>query len=132
MIRYLSLSEILYLHDQLINQFGGIAGLRDIGLLESSIAQPRMTFSGIDLYPSIIEKAVVLGFSLINNHPFIDGNKRLAHGSMEIFLILNGMEIDANVDEQEKIILSLANGKLERSDFLNWLQKHTKIINVNE
>jgi death-on-curing protein len=131
MIRYLTLSEVLYLHDQLINQSGGTVGLRDIGLLESAIAQPRVTFAGIDLYPSLIDKAVALGFCLINNHPFIDGNKRLAHASIESFLILNGIEIYANVDEQEEIILSLAAGKLKRSDFLNWLHEHTKILKID-
>jgi death-on-curing protein len=83
-----------------------------------------MTFGGEDLYPTIIGKAAALGFSLIRNHPFVDGNKWTGHAAMEIFLILNGYEIDASVDEQEHIILELAAGELERMEFNEWLQTH--------
>jgi death-on-curing protein len=83
-----------------------------------------MTFSGEDLYPTIIEKAAALGFSLIRNHPFVDGNKRTGHAAMEVFLFLNGLEIDASVDEQEQIILQLAAGELERKSFTDWLRAH--------
>lgn len=82
-----------------------------------------MTFSGVDLYPTLVEKASALGFSIVMNHPFIDGNKRTGHGAMETFLVLNGLEIIAAVDEQEQIILALAAGKLERDPFTKWLQK---------
>ena len=82
-----------------------------------------MTFGGADLYPTLVEKASALGFSIVMNHPFIDGNKRTGHGAMEIFLVLNGLEIVAAVDEQEQIILALAAGKLERDAFTNWLQQ---------
>ena len=88
MTRYLSLSEILELHALLIEQSGGTNGIRDRGSLESAISQPQMTFGGEDLYPNIIEKASTLGFSLILNHPFFDGNKRTGHAAMETFLIL--------------------------------------------
>ena len=83
-----------------------------------------MTFDGKDLYPTLIEKAAALGYSIIINHPFIDGNKRAGHAALEVFLILNGYEIEAGVDEQEKIILQLASGELTREEFLNWLEKH--------
>jgi death-on-curing protein len=72
----------------------------------------------------IVEKAAALGFSLISNHPFVDGNKRAGHAAMEVFLVLNGYEIDASVDEQEQIILQLAAGKLERKAFTEWLRIH--------
>ena len=85
---YLSLSEILELHALLIEQSGETNGIRDRGSLESAISQPQMTFGGEDLYPNIIEKASTLGFSLILNHPFFDGNKRTGHAAMETFLIL--------------------------------------------
>lgn len=88
MTRYLSLSEILELHALLIEQSGGTNGIRDRGSLESAISQPQMTFGGEDLYPNIIEKASTLGFYLILNHPFFDGNKRTGHAVMETFLIL--------------------------------------------
>ncbi len=125
-MRYLSLAEVLDLHHQLIEQSGGSIGIRDLGNLESALAQPGMTFGGEDLYPTVIDKAVALGFSIIMNHPFIDGNKRTGHAAMEIFLILNGMEISASVDEQEQVILAVASGDLGREDFGEWLRQHTK------
>lgn len=100
-------------------------GVRDFGALESAVAQPQMTFGGKELYPTIIEKASALGFSLIMNHPFLDGNKRVGHASMEIQLLLNGYEISASIDEQEKIILQLASGELGRDEFSEWLRLHT-------
>jgi death-on-curing protein len=83
-----------------------------------------MTISGEDLYPTIVEKAAALGFSLIKNHPFVDGNKRIGHAAMEVSLILNGYEIDASVDEQEPVILQLAAGELERKASTEWLRAH--------
>ena len=80
-----------------------------------------MTFGGEDLHPTIIEKASALGFSLIKNHPFLDGNKRTGHAAMEIFLVLNGMEIDASIEEQERVVLLLASGDLGREEFTEWL-----------
>ena len=123
-MRYLTLNELLQLHQYLIEQSGGSAQIHSIEALESALAQPRMTFGGEDLYPTIIGKAAALGFSLIRNHPFVDGNKRTGHAAMEIFLILNGYEIDASVDEQEHIILELAAGELERMEFNEWFQTH--------
>ena len=98
MIRYLSLREVLVLHERVAAVSGGGVGVRDLGLLESAVAQPRQTFGGADLYPSIVEKAVALGFSLISNHPFVDGNKRVGHAALEVFLLLNGFELDAPVE----------------------------------
>jgi death-on-curing protein len=99
-----------------------------LGALESAIAQPRMTFGGEDLYPTIIDKAAVLGFAIVMNHPFVDGNKRTGHAAMEIFLVLNGLEINACTDEQEAIMFALASGELERDIFTNWLQQSIKEI----
>ena len=83
-----------------------------------------MTFSEQDLYPTLVEKAAALGFSLIQNHPFLDGNKRIGHAAIEVFLILNGYEITASVDEQEALILQVASGQLSRQDLLEWLTAH--------
>jgi death on curing protein len=125
MIRFLPLIEVLELHRRIIEQSGGASGVRDLGALESAIAQPLMTFGGEDLYPSEVKKAGALGFSLIMNHPFVDGNKRIGHAAMEVFLILNGMEISATVDEQEQVILAVAAGEMERESFVQWLQERT-------
>jgi death-on-curing protein len=83
-----------------------------------------MTFGGKDLYPSIVEKAAALGHSLIQNHPFLDGNKRTGHAAMEVFLFLNGFEIRSSVDEQETIILQVASGEMDRGAFTVWLRDH--------
>ena len=123
-MRYLTVDEVLEIHRQVINRTGGLAGVRDEGALESAVAQPRMTFSEEELYPTIVEKASALGFSLIQNHPFVDGNKRVGHAAMETFLILNGYQIVASVHEQEQTILQVAAGELAREIFTEWLRAH--------
>nr|WP_022836264.1 type II toxin-antitoxin system death-on-curing family toxin [Salisaeta longa] len=123
-MRYLTVEEVLGLHVRLLEQSGGSEGLRDRGALASAVEQPRMTFGGEDLYPTVAEKAAVLGFSLAKNHAFVDGNKRVAHAAMEVFLVLNGYEIEAPVDEQERTLLSLAAGEIERDAFANWVKVH--------
>ncbi len=80
-MRYLTLNEVLDLHLHLIERYGGSTGIHDLGALESALAQPRMTFGGEELYPTIVEKAAALGFVLIKNHPFVDGNKRTGHAT---------------------------------------------------
>lgn len=128
-MRFLTLIEVLELHRRVIDQSGGAFGIRDVGLLESAIAQPRMTFGGEELYPSLIDKAGALGFSIIMNHPFVDGNKRTGHAAVETFLILNGLEISASVDEQEYTVLAIAAGGLGREAFVEWLRQHTAPAN---
>ncbi|MDT4967605.1 MAG: death on curing protein [Acidobacteriota bacterium] len=123
-MRYLTLKEILELQRRIIEQSGGLTGIRDVGMLESACAQPLMTFGGDELYPTIIGKASALGFSLINNHPFLDGNKRIGHAAMETFLLLNNHEIGAPVDEQEQAILKVASSELGRDEFTEWLRNH--------
>lgn len=123
-MRYLTVEEVLELHARLLEQSGGSEGLCDPSALASAVAQPRMTFAGEDLYPTLAEKAAALGFALAQNHPFVDGNKRAAHAAMEVFLVLNGYEIEASVDEQEQIFLSLAAGELEREAFAAWVRAH--------
>ena len=123
-VRYLSLGEVVELHRLVVAQAGGAAGLRDLGALESAVAQPRATFAGAELYPSLAEKAAALGYSLALNHPFIDGNKRVAHAALETFLVLNGRELEAGVDDAERTILALAAGALTREQFVAWVTRH--------
>jgi len=120
-MRYLTLAELLELHQRIITQSGGADGIRDLGLAESALAQPEMSFGGADLYPTLAKKAAALCFSLVMNHPFVDGNKRIGHAAMETFLILNGCELTADVDESESAILHLAAGQLERETFTQWV-----------
>lgn len=126
-MRYLTVNEVLEIYSRVMQQTGGATGIRDLGALESAIAQPRMTFDGEELYPNIVEKASALGFSLIQNHPFVDGNKRSGHAAMELFLVLNGCEIDATVAEQVTTILQVASSQMERKSFTNWLRTHIKL-----
>jgi death-on-curing protein len=123
-MRYLTLDEALKIHRRTLEQSGGLAGIRDLGLLESAVSQPMMTFGGQDLYPTIVEKAAALGFSIIRNHPFNDGNKRVGHAALETFLVLNGHEIDAPVDEGERVALGVAAGTVDRDEFTDWLSAH--------
>ena len=123
-MRYLTLHEVLAIYRRIMHTSGGAAGISNLHGLEAALAQPYMTFDGIDLYPTLVEKAAALGFSLITNHPFLDGNKRIGHAVMDVFLVLNGFEIDAPVDEQEDIILQVASGSLSRDVFTEWLRVH--------
>jgi death-on-curing protein len=93
-------------------------------LLEASLAQPWQTFGGIDLYPEFLQKVACLGFSLIQNHPFVDGNKRIGHAAMEVLMLLNGMELMASVDESEAVVLKIATGALGRESLARWLAEH--------
>ncbi|MFQ5631499.1 MAG: type II toxin-antitoxin system death-on-curing family toxin [bacterium] len=124
MMNYLTMFQILELHRQIIATSGGSSGTKDFGALDSAIAQPEMTFGGVDLYPTLTEKAAALAYSLCLNHPFVDGNKRIAHAAMEVFLVLNGFEINASVDEQEKLFLDLASGNVNREELIKWLDKN--------
>jgi death-on-curing protein len=125
-MRYLALGEVVELQRRLLEATGGAPGIRDFGALESAIAQPKATSGGDDLYPALIEKAAAVGFSLVQGHAFIDGNKRVGHASMDTFLILNGTEIDAPVDDQERLILDLAAGLIGRSHLVDRLRQHVK------
>ena len=125
-MRHLSLAEILDLHRRIVRSSGGAEGVRDVGALESALAQPRASFGGKDLYPDVLSKAAALCFSLVLNHPFLDGNKRIGHAAMETFLLLNGRELSADLEEQEQIMLDLASGILPREQFVTWVAQHTR------
>lgn len=94
--------------------------------LESALAQPQMTFEGHDLYPTIEEKAAALCFSLVRNHPFLDGNKRVGYATTEIFLLMNGYELSASVYGAERAMILLASGDLTRDELTHWIRDHIK------
>ena len=125
-MRFLGLLEVVELHRLVIEAAGGATGIRDLGSLEAAVAQPRMSFGGEELHPSLAEKAAALCRSLVQNHPFLDGNKRVGHAAMETFLVLNGFQIEAEVEEQETLILRLAAGDLDRQQLVLWLGQHLK------
>ncbi len=123
-MRYLSLPEVLEIHRRILRQSGGAGGVRDLRAIQSALAQPEMSFGGKDLYPTIQAKATAICFSLVMNHPFVDGNKRVGHAVMETFLVLNGHELRADIDDAERVILQLADGQLSREEFLGWVTRH--------
>lgn len=125
-MRYLTLAEVVELHKLVLRAAGGAPGVRSLAGLESALAQPKATFESRDLYPTLMEKAAALGFSLIQNHAFVDGNKRVAHAAMETFLVLNGNEIVATTDEQERLILDLASGQVSRESLVAWLRRNVQ------
>ena len=120
----LSPKKVLSLHAYMAQETGGCAGVRDFSLLQSALKSPFATFDGIDLYQSIEEKAAFLGFSLIRNHAFIDGNKRIGAFVMLIFLDINGISITADNPSLTRIILDCAAGKADQNDLLDWILSH--------
>ena len=124
-MRYLTLAEVLHIHEGVLAQTGGLAGIRNLAGLQSALSQPKASAGGVDAYPSLVEKAAALCYFLCSNHPFVDGNKRVAHAAMEVFLILNGREIRASVDEQEQLMLGVASGSTGREQLTAWLQAHS-------
>ena len=125
-MRHLSLTEVIWLHDRLIQTSGGTSGIRDLGQVDAAVAQPRATFDGADLYPDLIAKAATLCFGLVRGHGFVDGNKRIGHAAMELFLALNGVSLDADVDDHEQIILTVADGTASRDQLEVWVRAHTR------
>ncbi len=123
MIKF-SKEKILLLHQVMAEATGGDVGVRDDALLESAIENIYATFDGIELYPTKEEKAARLGYSLISNHAFVDGNKRIGMYIMISFLELNGIKIDANNDDVVKLGLSVASGNTNYDDILNWIKEH--------
>ena len=121
-MRYLGLGEVLDLHRRLAADAGGPTAVRDMGALESAIAQPRMQFGGEDLYSDLAAKAGAMAFSLIQNHPFVDGNKRTAFVAAELFLDLNGVSVTASDEECVITMLRLAAGEIGEDDYAAWLR----------
>ena len=120
----LSKQQILLLHSQLISGTGGSDGLRDVGLLESAINSPFQQFGNEDLYPTIQQKASRLCFGLVNNHPFIDGNKRIGAHVMLVFLALNGIELEYTQDDLSSTILKLASNEISYQQLTKWIINH--------
>ena len=125
-MRHLGVAEVIGLQRRLVAATGGYHGILDLGSLESALAQPRMAFGGEDLYPTVVEKAAALGYALIKNHPVLDGNELVAHAAMESFLVLNGFELEAETGDQERVVVALADGEIDRSALEAWLRAHLR------
>lgn len=123
-MKILSKQQILMLHSALIAEFGGSDGIRDKGLFDSAINGPFQTFDNQDLYPTVLEKAARLGFGLVQNHPFIDGNKRIGTHAMLVFIDINNISLTYEDDDIIATILSVAAGDLDDCSLLDWLKAH--------
>ena len=125
-MKVLTKRQILMLHSMLVAQSGGMEGLRDEGVLDSAISTPLQTFGGVELYPTLLEKAARLGYGLIHNHPFVDGNKRIGVHAMLVFLDINNITLSYDDDDLIATILLVASGDMDDSGLLNWLKAHVE------
>ena len=123
-MKVLSKRQILMLHSMLMEQSGGMKGLRDEGLLDSAIHLPLQTIGGQELYPTILEKAARLGYGLIHNHPFVDGNKRIGTHAMLVFLDINNVVVTYEDEDLITTILRVASGDMDDVGLLEWLKGH--------
>ena len=123
-MKRLSKEQILMLHSQLIEEYGGSKGVRDHNLLDSALESPFQSFGGEELYPTLQAKAARLGYGLIKNHCMLDGNKRIGTHAMLVFLEINGLIVEYTQKELYETILSIADGSLEYEDLLKWILEH--------
>lgn len=125
-MKYLYPDQMVFLHQQIIAISGGSAELRDRGLLESAVFRPQSSFGGQEFYPELWSKAAVLGYSLIKNHAFVDGNKRTGFEAMRLMLRLNGYDLSASDDAKFDFVLKIAEGKLTEQAIADWLRQKGK------
>jgi death-on-curing protein len=122
----ISAQTAIEIHSILIDEFGGGEGIRDTDLLEAALARPFQTFDNQELYKTTIEKAAALMESLINNHPFIDGNKRTGYVLGRLLLMNDGIDIKASEDEKYDFVISITTGEKEYPQILDWLKEHSR------
>ena len=125
-MKYLYPQQLLYLYQAIVKQSGGTLGLRDNGLLESAIYRPQATFGGQDLYPDLFSKAAALGHSIISNHPFVDGNKRVGFEAMRLMLRLNGYDVHASTEAKFLFVMGIAKGQTTEPAIAEWLKQHSQ------
>ncbi|NQN52557.1 type II toxin-antitoxin system death-on-curing family toxin [Streptococcus suis] len=123
-MKILTVEQVIALHSRLIQATGGLDGVRDTGLIESSLSSAFSTYFGVEKYPSIEEKAARLCYSLVNNHAFLDGNKRIGVYVMIIFLELNGIVLNQTDEEIVKLGLGVASSELDYSAILEYIRNH--------
>jgi len=116
---------VIAIHELLIEKYGGTQGIRDSKGLESAVTRPFMTFDQHELYPTPVLKAAALIESLIKNHPFLDGNKRIGYVMMRFFLLQHKMDIKATQSEKYDFVMSIANGKVEIDQITEWIERKT-------
>jgi len=120
-----TVETIITIHSELIHRIGGSPGIRDENLLDMSVNAPFQTFGGVDLYPTLIDKAAQLTYSLIKNHPFLDGNKRIGVTVLIIFLKANGIEITCTNEELAALGWGLADSSITKAELAEWIISHS-------
>ena len=121
---YLSLQQVLELHAEALRRHDGKEGIIHLGLVDSALAQPRAGFGGVEFYPTVVEKAAVLGFRLCTNHGFNDGNKRVGYAALDVFLRVNGLKVQATTDDAEAVTMAAADRKITLQQFIEWVRAH--------
>ena len=124
-IKYLGIDQVLAIHETLIERYGGSHGIHNQGLLESAVFRPQASAFGQDAYPTLFEKCAALGYSLIQNHPFSDGNKRAGFACMHLMLLINGYDLKSTSKEEIAITEKVASGKIHEPALVKWLKKHS-------
>jgi death on curing protein len=122
---FLNLSEILNIHADQIDRYGGDPGIRDLGLLESAVAMPTAGFGGNFLHDGIFEMATAYLFHICQNHPFIDGNKRTGTTAALVFLEINEITIDCDEDELVDMVIAVTGGELDKHAIAEFLEEHS-------
>ena len=124
-IKYLSTEQVLAAHTALIKRYGGSQGIRDQGLLESAIFRPQASAFGREAYPTLFEKSAVLGYSIIQNHPFVDGNKRTEFACIHLMLLINGYDLTSTTKEEVEMIKKVASGEKHEHEIIQWIKEHS-------
>ena len=123
---FLGLDEVIEIHNDQIKRYGGHPGIRDIGLLKSAIAMPAAYFDGDYLHTDIYEMAAAYLYHILRDHPFIDGNKRTGAVSSVVFLMMNGVEVNADEDNFERMVLSAAEGKIDKTTIAQFFRNNSR------
>lgn len=126
MIRFLTKEILIHYHRDQVRRYGGSDGIRDEGLLDSALAQPQATFGGTYIHKDLFHMAAAYGYHLCQNHPFVDGNKRMALIAMYLFLFANGYEIVADKKSLYAIVIDLASGKVQKEEIAEYLKNHSR------
>ena len=123
-MKRISIEKILQLHEKMIEATGGDSGIRDIGLLDSALSNAYATFDGVDLFKTVEQKCASICFGIINNHPFLDGNKRMGIFVMLVLLEYNNILLNYSQDKLINLGLGIAQGKYKQEEILQWIESH--------
>ena len=126
MIVYLSLEQVLFIHKRVMERYGGAQGIRDKNLLEFAVMRPQMSVFGEDAYPTLFLKAAVLLHSIVQNHPFLDGNKRTGFAAMHLMLLRNGHDLASSCMQEVRMCLDVAMGKMTVEQISRWIETNSK------